>query len=169
MAFGTGTHPTTQLCLEMFEAYLQTVHIDRTIDVGCGSGILSISAVILGVKEALGVDIDPQAIQVARDNAQINGVANRIELALGSVPDIKKGSYTFNQAPLVFTNILAPTIIQLLEIGLAEIISPGGYLIVSGILHEQAEPVILSMQKSNLRLIDQRSHGDWIALGATLA
>src|SRR5512146_2615666 len=115
MAFGTGTHPTTQLCMELLETTVQAGH--PAIDVGCGSGILSIGAVKLGASPVLAVDIDNAAIRSTKENAQANGVLDNIETGLGSVREIREGRFSMRSAPLVLANILAPVIIRLFEAG----------------------------------------------------
>src|SRR5512138_3321653 len=135
MAFGTGTHPTTQLCLELMELFfddeLSTIHHHplSIIDVGCGSGILSIAAIKLGAKIALGVDIDAGSVKNSRENADANGVGDEFILGVGSVDEIRNGQFAFNKAPLVVANILAPVIIRLFEGGLADLIEPDGAII----------------------------------------
>src|SRR5215208_2875140 len=115
MAFGTGTHPTTQLCLELMERAIFNIRDSnaefRIIDVGCGSGILSIAAIKLGATVALGVDIDADSILNARENANTNEIADELILAAGSVQQIRDGKFAFSKAPLVVANILAPVII----------------------------------------------------------
>ena len=106
MAFGTGTHPTTQLCLELLEAY--TPLNSDIFDIGCGSGILSIAALKLGATRAFGVDVESEAIPASLENAGTNGVADNFQTALGSVDEIKAGIFDVQQAPLVLANILAP-------------------------------------------------------------
>jgi ribosomal protein L11 methyltransferase len=162
MAFGTGTHPTTQLCLELVEEY--QCHGNPVIDVGCGSGILSIAALKLGASRALAVDIDPQAIRSTRENAAANGVLEQIETGQGSVDEIHSGKFSFSQAPLVFANILAPVIIRLFEAGLAGLVSAGGILILSGILDKQASEVVAAAEKAGARLVGTRQILDWVAL-----
>ena len=163
MAFGTGTHPTTQLCLEMLEAY--TPKNGDVIDVGCGSGILSVAALKLGAEFALGVDIDEASVKASRENADANGIpAAQFTIGLGSVTEILDGEFKIRMAPLVLANILAPVIIRLFEKGLAELVSPGGALILSGILPEQAEKVISSVEAHELNLVEKRQSGDWVAL-----
>jgi len=115
MAFGTGTHPTTQLCMAMLEEVVMPGK--AVIDVGCGSGILSIGALKLGAGHALGVDIDNAAIISTRENAAANGVLERLEVGIGSVSEILAGKFSLRQAPLVLANILAPVIIRLFEAG----------------------------------------------------
>jgi ribosomal protein L11 methyltransferase len=172
MAFGTGTHPTTRLCLEMVEDYLQP----EVIDVGCGSGILSIAALKLGAQRALGIDIDPEALPSALENAGLNGVEDSLELGIGSLAEIRSRAFSIDRAPLVLANILAPVLVKLLSEGLAEIIKPGGVLVMSGILEDQwqgkGEYAFrgISLQEaaaaSGLTVIELRQDGDWIAVAA---
>ncbi|MGZ9222007.1 MAG: 50S ribosomal protein L11 methyltransferase [Anaerolineales bacterium] len=182
MAFGTGTHPTTQLCLELMERAILNIHDSkngsrgatddsrlsnielRVIDVGCGSGILSIAALKLGAKSALGVDIDPGSIKNARENADTNHVGDELILDIGSVQEILDGKFAFSKAPLVVANILAPVIIRLFDAGLVDLIEENGTIILSGILQEQAQAVIEAGQARGLRLNERRQMGDWVAL-----
>ena len=178
MAFGTGTHPTTQLCLELVEKFydrgLQTIdHGSSTIhrqssaviDVGCGSGILSIGGLKLGAKFALGVDVDEASIKASRENAHANNIPpERFMLGLGSVTEIRDGKYLIRQAPLVLVNILAPVIIQLFGMGLADLVAPGGLLILSGILAEQAGAVQSAAQEHEMKSIEKSQMGDWVAI-----
>ncbi|HZD56921.1 MAG TPA: 50S ribosomal protein L11 methyltransferase, partial [Anaerolineales bacterium] len=136
MAFGTGTHPTTQMCLEAIEEFFRSkVHQQSltAIDIGCGSGILSIAALKLGAEHVLGVDIDPEALESARQNAELNGVSAALELRQGSVTEVREGAFSLQKAPLVLANLLAPIILRLLAEGLGELLSPGGTLVLSGI------------------------------------
>lgn len=169
MAFGTGTHPTTQLCLEFIEAfYTGNAVTDRhVIDVGCGSGILSIAALKLGASFALGIDIDREAIKASRENAALNQVEDRLELAVGSLTELSKGTYSLRQAGLVLANILAPVLISLLDDGLGECVKTEGWLILSGILEEQASEVEKALTRNNLWLIGKKQIGDWVAIAAS--
>ena len=166
MAFGTGTHPTTQLCLELMEAVMGVGGPPplRVIDVGCGSGILSIAAIKLGAKSALGVDIDPGSIKNSRENADANEVGDDLVLGPGSVQEILDGKFAFNRAHLVVANILAPVIIRLFDAGLVELIEENGVIILSGILQEQAQDVIEAAQAKGLKLDNRQQRGDWVAL-----
>jgi ribosomal protein L11 methyltransferase len=167
MAFGTGTHPTTQLCLELMENHFadRSSHEQSfVIDVGCGSGILSIAALKLGAKSALGVDIDIESVKNSRENAETNGIDNQLILAQGSVTEVLEGRFPFKSAPLVVANILAPVIIRLFDAGLADLVEPGGEIILSGILAHQSESVLEASQANGLRVNDQRQMGDWVAL-----
>jgi ribosomal protein L11 methyltransferase len=164
MAFGTGTHPTTQLCLELMEKLFLTCHPSGVIDVGCGSGILSIAALKLGASSALGVDIDAGSIVNARENANVNQVGDELILEVGSVQEILEGRFAFRKAPLVLANILAPVIVRLFEIGLAALIDENGAIILSGILQEQTQSVIEAAQAKGLRVNERKQMGDWVAL-----
>jgi ribosomal protein L11 methyltransferase len=172
MAFGTGTHPTTQLCMELLEKYvplLQAQGNDRSmIDLGCGSGILAITALKLGMQCALGVDTDANVIPIAHQNAALNGIGAGLELGAGSLAEIRAGAFDMEQAPIVAANILAPVIIRLLDEGLVELVKPGGVLILSGILEEQLEMegkgVLPALQRHSLPLDERRQIGDWVAL-----
>ena len=177
MAFGTGTHPTTQLCLELMEKFFdhRPSTIDHssssivprplsTIDVGCGSGILSIAALKLGATKALGVDIDDESVKNSRENADTNGVGDELILGVGSVQEILEGKFAFGKAPLVVANILAPVIVRLFDAGLADLIEGNGTIILSGILQEQEQNVIEAGQAKGLRVNERRQMGDWVAL-----
>ena len=169
MAFGTGTHPTTQLCLELMEHFFTRSkagnrELEIVIDVGCGSGILSIAAVKLGAVSALGVDIDAGSIGNARENADANQVGDELILEVGSVQEILDGRFAFRKAPLVLANILAPVIVRLFGAGLAELIEENGAIILSGILQDQAQSVIEAAQAKGLRTNERKQMGDWVAL-----
>ena len=169
MAFGTGTHPTTQLCLELMEVVINLRGLKdlgglRVIDVGCGSGILSIAALKLGATKVLGVDIDEESVKNSRENADTNGVGDELILGVGSVNEILAGKFAFKQAPLVVANILAPVIIRLFDAGLADLIEEHGAIVLSGILFEQEQSVIEAGQAKGLRMNERRQIGDWVAL-----
>lgn len=165
MAFGTGTHPTTQLCMELLE---DTVRPGQpVIDVGCGSGILSIGALKLGASHALGVDVDNAAVISSKENAEANGVLERLEVGLGSVAEVRAGQFSLRSAPLVLANILAPVIIRLLDAGLADLVEPGGSLVLSGILDVQAEAVVAAAEARGLKKVDQRQMLDWVSIHLT--
>ncbi len=134
LAFGTGTHPTTRMCLRWLarcQAEPVGAHLTRVLDYGCGSGILAIGAALLGASQVDAVDIDPAAVQSTRDNAAHNGVSPE-RLAVGQ-PDRAQGAYT-----LVLANILA-TPLKLLAPLLAGHVAPGGWLVLAGILERQAD------------------------------
>ncbi|MCT8342659.1 MULTISPECIES: 50S ribosomal protein L11 methyltransferase [Photorhabdus] len=133
LAFGTGTHPTTSLCLQ----WLDSLNLEgkTVIDFGCGSGILAIAALKLGATHAIGIDIDPQAIQASRDNAERNGVLERLTLYLA------KDAPTDLESDVVIANILAGPLRELAPV-IGALPKPGGLLGLSGILTNQAESVI---------------------------
>jgi len=170
MAFGTGTHPSTQLCLELIEQYCNDLpeadlSSQAVIDVGCGSGILSIGALKLGIGSALGVDIDEASVKASRENADTNAIpSERFAIGLGSVTEVLEGKFPLRQAALVLANILAPIIIRLFGMGLADLVAPGGALVLAGILAEQADSVCTSAEQHGLKLVDKRQIGDWVAL-----
>ncbi len=165
MAFGTGTHPTTQLCLELLESAADELRGDwNVIDVGCGTAILAIAALLMGARRAVGVDIDADSIHASQDNAQTNATTQQLELGLGSLAEVLAGQYSFSQAPVVFANILAPVLIKLLDEGLDQTLTPGGSLILSGILAEQAGDVQAAAERRHLRLAERKQIGDWVAL-----
>ena len=174
MAFGTGTHPTTQLCLELMEKSLQDLRglkdtgdqrrDLKVIDVGCGSGILSIAALKLGAASALGVDIDPESARNSRENADINEIGEELILGVGSVKEILEGKFAFRTALVVVANILAPVIIRLFDSGLADLLEPEGVLLLSGILQDQAQGVVDAAQIKGLKMMDKRQMGVWVAL-----
>jgi ribosomal protein L11 methyltransferase len=169
MAFGTGTHPTTQLCLELMEVYFDQSKIENrkseiVIDIGCGSGILSIAALKLGATRVLGVDIDIESVKNSRENADTNGVGNELILGQGSVTEVLAGQFPVKSAPLVLVNILAPIIIRLFDAGLADLVEPNGEIILSGILDYQAENVIEAVQTKGLKRSGHRQIGDWVAI-----
>ena len=175
MAFGTGTHPTTQLCLELLELTFRERRKTKEsgesfllplscIDVGCGSGILSIAAIKLGAEKVLGVDIDSESIVNSRENANLNEVGEELILSAGSVTEILDGKFPFKSAPLVVANILAPVIVRLFDAGLADLIEAGGSIILSGILQEQKKSVLEAAQAKHLGMTEWRQRGDWVAL-----
>lgn len=169
MAFGTGTHPTTQLCLELIEQIMEErgkkkEEWESCIDVGCGSGILSIAALKLGVQTALGVDIDIESVRNSRENADKNGIGEEFIIHQGSVAEVRAGQFPLKSARLVVANILAPVILRLLEAGLADLADPDGGLILSGILADQADKVIEAVRARGMDLADRRQMGDWVAL-----
>jgi ribosomal protein L11 methyltransferase len=131
LAFGTGTHPTTALCLDWLAG--QELQGKTVLDYGCGSGVLAIAALLLGARSAVCVDIDPQAIQATQDNAVENGVADRISAML---PDAFAGE----PADIVVANILANPLVQLAPL-LARCARPGGRIALAGLLDRQAEEV----------------------------
>ena len=162
MAFGTGTHPTTQLCLELIEAYLQPGQ--TMFDIGCGSGILSIAALRLGAEQIIAVDISPASVESTRENCTLNQVQDKVEIGQGSADLVKSGHFGLVQAPLVAANILASVLSSLLDEGMADLVEPGGLLLLSGILDHQADSIVNLANEYGLKLVEKRGMEDWIAL-----
>ncbi|MBD8474073.1 50S ribosomal protein L11 methyltransferase [Pseudomonas sp. CFBP 8770] len=132
LAFGTGTHPTTALCLEWLDG--QQLQDTQVLDFGCGSGILAIAALLLGARQAVGTDIDVQALEASRDNAQRNGIADE------RFPVYLPADLPVQQADVLVANILAGPLVSLAP-QLSGLVRPGGLLALSGILAEQGEEV----------------------------
>jgi ribosomal protein L11 methyltransferase len=161
MAFGTGTHPSTRLCLAILEDHLKPG--DVVLDVGTGSGILSIASVQLGARRVFALDIDQDAVDAAAENVARNGLSDRIEIDLGSLAEAKQ--LMAPEAPnLLLANLLAPILEDLLQEGLASLAPPGAILILSGILEDQCEPLIERTREANLTLLETRREQDWHAL-----
>jgi ribosomal protein L11 methyltransferase len=162
MAFGTGTHPTTQLSLALLERYVKPG--DTILDVGCGSGILSVAARKLGADLAYGVDIDPNAVEISRQTAEDNQVLEGIVFQAGSVTEVLAGIFPIRQAPLVVANILTHILLKLFEDGMAGLVAPGGVLLLSGILEEREPEILAALEKQNLTVIERIQMDDWLGL-----
>ena len=156
-AFGTGLHPTTALCLEALDEALQIATPDAVLDVGTGSGVLALAAVILGVPRALALDIDDEALRVAADNARINGVEDRVRLARGG-PDAIAGTW-----PLVLANVLAAPLIEMAP-ALVRRVGHHGRLVLSGIPRSVAADVNRTYCRSGMRHLEAKERGGWVAL-----
>jgi len=162
MAFGTGTHPTTRLCLEFVEELCQP-GID-VIDIGCGSGILSIAALKLGARAAVAVDIDPLSVKATSENADANGIQSGLEIGEGSIHEVLARGYSYSTAQLVLANILAPVLIRLIAAGMSQLVAPGGFLVLSGILEEQEVGVLQAAREIGLEYHARKQMGDWVSL-----
>jgi len=153
LAFGTGTHPTTALCLEWLDG--QDVTGKDVVDYGCGSGILGIAAALKEAKRVVCVDNDPQALEATSDNAGRNGVTDRVQC-------LAPEAYSENSADIVLANILAEPLLELAPLLLSSV-KRGGTIVLSGILEQQAETVINAYQ-ANCHNICQHEHEGWIRL-----
>ena len=154
-AFGTGTHATTSLCMEILE---KEVTAEKTVlDIGTGSGILAITSLLLGCKEAIGVDIDPQSVKTARENAEINGVADKTEFLIGDLADKIYGKYD-----IVCANIVADVVIRLFK-DVANFVAENGTLIVSGIIDVRATDVEKAAAAHGFKIIEDRVREEWHA------
>lgn len=162
MAFGTGAHHTTRMCLEFLE---QTVRAgDEMLDLGCGSGILSIASLLLGAKHATAVDIDPIAEKIAYENAGMNGITrDTFTVLIGNVlSDTAVQNAIRGQYPVVAANIVADVIIALAPLA-RTLVMPGGAFIVSGIIDERVEDVVSALQRSGFAVTEQHSAEGWNA------
>lgn len=158
MAFGSGTHETTTLCLLALEELVARQKIARLLDVGTGSGILAIAAALWGAEVALGLDNDPEALRVAGENARANGFdEDRLRFALTPVGELTE-SY-----PLVVANILSGILIELAP-AIAARVAPKGRLVLSGILLEQGEEVRFAYEALGFRQERREQRGQWLAL-----
>ena len=159
MAFGTGLHPTTRLCLAALEGFAGRGRLDgaRVVDVGSGSGILAIAAALLGAREVLAVDVDPIAVEASRANARRNRLARRVTAREGSVPTRDR------PFDLVLANLIAGLLVQLAD-PLAAEVRPGGTLLASGIFRDRESQVADAFAARGLLRTNRWSEGDWVAL-----
>jgi ribosomal protein L11 methyltransferase len=156
LAFGTGTHPTTALCLEWLDG--QDIRARSVVDYGCGSGILGIAAALKGAAGVVCVDNDPQALEATLENARRNGVSHLVKC-------LYPEKYSVTGADMVLANILAAPLIALAPI-LLQSLRPGGSLVLSGILEDQAEQV-LAAYASNLEAVALKTLDGWVRLQGT--
>lgn len=154
-AFGTGTHATTSMCLEILDEY--AAEGKTMLDVGCGSGILSIASVLLGCESAVGVDIDEQSIKVSNENAEINNISDRTKFICGNLTDEISGKFN-----IVCANIVADVIIQLCE-GIGEYMYDDSLFICSGIIDIRANDVKRALISSDFEIIGERTKENWCA------
>ena len=157
LAFGTGGHETTRLCLEMCEKYMKPG--DTVLDVGCGSGILGIAALLTGASKAVGVDIDEVAVRTAKENAELNGVADKFTAIHGSFTDKVEGKFD-----IVLANIVADAIIFLSK-GVKDFMKEGSVYIMSGIIDTRADEVKAEVGKY-FDIIEEHLDGGWVCLAA---
>lgn len=163
MAFGTGLHPSTQMCLKQLETLVKPgMHI---MDVGTGSGILSVAAAKLGAEQVLALDTDFLAIVAATKNVETNDATERVCLFQGQLAAVRSSSWD-----LVVVNILAPVIVELLSrAGLPQYIGEKGRLILSGIIEEQEADVKAALEQASLAVTDRLTVRDWVCLTAKKA
>lgn len=157
IAFGTGTHETTRLCLEALEKYVTAD--TQILDVGCGSGILAVAALLLGAKRAVGVDIDEMAVKTAKENATLNGVSDKIEIIHGNLTDKVSGTYN-----VVAANIVADAIILLSE-DIKNFMSDDAVYIMSGIIDSRADDVKAAIADS-FDIIEEYTENGWFCFVA---
>ena len=159
MAFGTGTHPSTSLCVEMLEKYLNPD--DSILDVGTGSGILLLAAAKLGAKKLSGIDIDEVAVKIAAENLIINGIeADRFNITTGKISTITKGGFDF-----IIANILTDVIIEIIP-DVKRLLKDNGIFICSGIVEENKEIIIRKLQSGGFEIFDIVIKEKWAAFAA---
>lgn len=158
LAFGTGGHYTTRLCMARIEELLAARPQALVLDIGTGSGILALTAALCGARQVQAVDIDPLAVRVARENVAANRLEGLISVRQG---ELLQG--TSGQADLIIANILAPVIIQLLP-QLPARLAPGGLFLASGIITDQREAVEAAARQAGLRTLQAEEAGGWLAL-----
>lgn len=159
MAFGTGLHPTTRACLDLLQG-MEPMH-GAVLDVGTGSGILSLAALRLGAHRAVGYDTDPLAIDASTANAQANDLGDRFEARRGPLPETPEERF-----PLVLANLVAAVLIDL-GARLAAHTSPGGTLIASGIIESRSDEVESALTGAGFEVIDWITDGDWVTVRFT--
>jgi ribosomal protein L11 methyltransferase len=156
-AFGTGLHPTTALCLEALDAELQMAVPDTLLDVGTGSGVLALAALMLGVPNVCALDLDRDSLTVAKENARINGVRDRLQLSCGG-PEAVTGTW-----PLVLANILAAPLIEMAPT-LVRRVGHHGRLVLSGVPLSVEDEVQRAYGTTGMRFVKSQSRGGWVAL-----
>mgnify|MGYP001028400306 CR=1 FL=1 len=156
MAFGTGTHDTTRLCMELLEQYVSPG--DSVLDVGCGSGILAITAALLGAGNIAGCDIDEVAVKVAGENAALNQVENKIAFHKGDLTSQVEGSFQ-----VICANIVADVIIRLCQ-DVKKYLAPGGVFIASGIIDTRREDVAAAMAATGIEILKECQSSGWVAM-----
>lgn len=155
MAFGTGTHPTTVLCIQALEKTVKKG--DAVIDVGTGSGVLSIAAALLGARKVLSLDLDPVAVKAARINVKLNKVQSAVSVFQNNLLDGIE-----EEADVIVANILAEVILRFTD-DAAKIVKKGGYFVTSGIINTKKEEVRASLESSGFKIVETMQMEDWIA------
>ncbi|KON70119.1 ribosomal protein L11 methyltransferase [Peribacillus butanolivorans] len=156
MAFGTGTHPTTVMCIQALERTVQPG--DLVVDVGTGSGVLSIAAALLEAKQVQSLDLDDVAVQSAKQNVELNNVQDRVSVAQGNLLDGVN-----EQADVVVANILAEVIMRFTD-DVAKVVKPGGYFIASGIIQPKKQDVKDAIIASGFTVEETILMEDWVAI-----
>ena len=162
LAFGTGTHPTTRMCLDMLADHAAQYPGGDLLDAGCGSGILSLAALRLGLRTAVGVDVDPQAVAVAVDNAAANGLQDRAQFVAGW-RDAAGGPFD-----VIVANIFLGPLVEMMPT-LRRRLTPDGTLIASGIIAPQEAALTASLKAAGLDVCSRMLKDGWIALAARRA
>ena len=164
--FGTGTHETTQLCMELIESYVKKE--DMVLDIGCGIGILSIASLLLDAKEADAVDIDPNAIQIAYENSDRNDISReKYHVKAGNIleDETLQQAYSGKKYDLVVANIVADVIIALTK-QVPDYIKDGGIFLCSGVITERKEDVLAALQAAGFGVLQIKEKTSWVAIAA---
>lgn len=156
MAFGTGTHETTRLCMQFLEDYITTE--TRLLDIGTGSGILATTALLLGAQSAVGVDIDELAVKIAQENADLNHVGDKITLVCGDLTQKISGKFD-----VICANIVADVIIRLCN-DVTAFMHENTVLIVSGIIEDRCSDVLYALDKAGLCVVAKNAENDWVSV-----
>lgn len=160
MAFGTGTHETTMLCIEALEKYVNNNTF--VYDVGCGSGILSIVSAKLGAKKVVGVDLDPLCVKISKENVSINRVENTVEILEGNLLD----KFT-EKADIIVCNIIAEVIIDMVK-HLKKYLKDDGVFIASGIIVEKKEKVKEELVSNGFKILEEKITNDWVLIVSSM-
>ena len=165
-AFGTGMHETTQLCIRQIRKY--TTEHTRILDVGCGSGILGMPALMFGAEYSVGTDLDPCAIDATRENMQVNGITeDRYEVMIGNIIDDKavQDKVGYEKYDIVAANILADVLVPLTPV-IVNQLKPGGIYITSGIIDDKEETVVNAVKAAGLEVLEVNYQGEWVSVTA---
>ncbi len=158
-AFGTGKHPTTTMCIKALEKYIRAGE-STVLDVGCGSGILSIAAGLLGARDVLGIDIDPLAVIVSKENVAFNKLEDRIRIVEG---DLTKG--VDYKADIVAANLMADLVVILAK-DVRRHLNPGGLYVSSGILAEKKDEVAAKIREAGFEIVEIYEEDEWVCIVA---
>lgn len=153
MAFGTGTHETTRMCIKAIEKYIK--QNDILIDIGCGSGILSIAGAHLGAKNVIGVDLDKLAVKISKENVELNGYKDVIDIRYGDLTDV-----ITEKADIIVANIIADAIVMLSK-GVSNFMNDDAYFISSGIINDKKNYVQENLIKNGFEILEINNEGEW--------
>lgn len=162
MAFGTGTHPTTRLCLRALEKHLRSG--DTLVDIGTGTGILSIAGILLGAERAVAADLDQEAVRAAIGNCEANRVSDRVEVIHGSIDTIREHLDQNGIVPgCCAVNIVEKVLLELLDSGLSDLLPPDRIYIISGLLQEQLPAFLEQAENRGFAVCEVLQEGEWQA------
>ncbi|NLW21962.1 MAG: 50S ribosomal protein L11 methyltransferase [Tissierellia bacterium] len=160
MAFGTGTHETTMMCIEALEDYVKEGN--KVLDIGCGSGILSVVSAKLGARRVIGVDIDPLCVKISNENVSLNKVDKIVEIREGNLFDVVK-----EKGDIIVSNIIAEVIVDMVY-QLKDYLNIGGIFIASGIIKEKIDMVEKTLIEKGYKLLEVKTMGEWACIVSTM-